>query len=112
MKKLKINRETIGNLTPSALEHVHGPVTRMLLSAAGWSRRPHHVDVDGRLVTLGYFSDQPASLLTASCGGGDSVALQIVPASADREEQGTPEERGTREQRSEQVRETEGGTPS
>ena len=24
MKKLKINRETIGNLTPSALEQVHG----------------------------------------------------------------------------------------
>jgi hypothetical protein len=63
-----------------ALERAHGPITRMLLSAAGWSRRPHHVDVDGRQVSLGYFSDQPATLLTASCGGGDSVALQIVPA--------------------------------
>jgi Family of unknown function (DUF5994) len=62
-----------------ALERVYGPVTRVLLSAAGWSRRPHHVEVDGRVVTLGYFSDQPATMLTANCGG-DSVALQVVPA--------------------------------
>jgi Family of unknown function (DUF5994) len=68
-----------------ALERVYGPVTRVLLSAAGWSRRPHHVEVDGRIVTLGYFSDQPATMLTANCGA-DSVALQVVPAATASEE--------------------------
>ena len=62
-----------------ALDNLHGPVLRLLLSAAGWSRRPHGVDVAGRVVKLGYFSDQPASLLTASCSDGDSVALMGVP---------------------------------
>jgi hypothetical protein len=66
-----------------AIDDLHGPVTRLLLSAAGWSRRPHGVDVGGRVVSLGYFSDQPASLLTASCADGDSVALMVVPPASE-----------------------------
>jgi hypothetical protein len=69
----------------SALDKLHGPITRMLLSAAGWSRRPHGVDVAGRMVSLGYFSDQPVTLLTASCAGGDSISLQVVPSATPRE---------------------------
>ena len=62
-----------------AIDDLHGPVRRLMLSAAGWSRRPHDIDVDDRVVSLGYFSDQPASLLTASCADGDSVELMVVP---------------------------------
>ena len=65
-----------------ALDDLHGPVTRLLLSAAGWSRRPHGVDVAGRVVKLGYFSDQPANLLTASYSDGDSVDLLIMQTAA------------------------------
>jgi len=62
-----------------ALETSRGPITRLQLSAAGWSRRPHGVDVAGRAVSLGYFSDQPATLLIATFAQGDCVALQVVP---------------------------------
>jgi len=60
-----------------ALDDLHGPVIRLLLSAAGWSRRPHGVEVNDRVISLGYFSDQPAWLLVANCADGDSVALMI-----------------------------------
>jgi hypothetical protein len=63
-----------------ALDDLHGPVIRLLLSAAGWSRRPHGVDVAGRVVKVGYFSDQPANLLTASYSDGDSIDLLIMPS--------------------------------
>ena len=62
-----------------AVADARGPVTRLLLSAAGWSRRPHTVDVAGAVVSLGYFSDQPATLLTANLADGGRVALQVVP---------------------------------
>jgi hypothetical protein len=62
-----------------ALDKRFGPVTRVLLSAAGWSRRPHRVEVAGRLVSLGYFADQPATLLTAICPDGDRISIQIIP---------------------------------
>ena len=54
------------------------PAVRLLLSAAGWSRRPHHIEVNGRTVTLGYFSDQPASILTASQSDGGSRDLLVI----------------------------------
>jgi hypothetical protein len=62
-----------------AVEKSRGPVIRLQLSAAGWSRRPHGLDLAGRAVTLGYFSDQPATLLTAALADGGCVNLQVVP---------------------------------
>ena len=61
-----------------ALDEGESPAVRLLLSAAGWSRRPHHIEVNGRTVTLGYFSDQPASLLTASQSDGGSRELLVI----------------------------------
>jgi hypothetical protein len=69
----------------SAMDTVRGPVVRLLLSAAGWVRRPHHIDVDGRPISLGYFSDQPAAMLTAVCADGGTIAMLVVtpePAAA------------------------------
>jgi len=61
-----------------ALDRRRAPVVRLLLSAAGWSRRPHDIEVDGRTVTLGYFADRPTRLLTASRAGGECVHLLVV----------------------------------
>jgi hypothetical protein len=61
-----------------ALDAGESPAVRLLLSAAGWSRRPHHIEVNGRTVTLGYFSDQPTSILTASQSDGGSRDLLVI----------------------------------
>jgi Family of unknown function (DUF5994) len=63
-----------------ALDTVRGPIVRLLLSAAGWVRRPHHVDVAGREISLGYFSDQPAAMLTAICSDGGTLTMLVVAA--------------------------------
>lgn len=62
-----------------ALADLYGPVVRVRLSAAGWSRRPHDVVVGDRSVTVGYFSGQSTGLLTASCVGGVTLAVRVVP---------------------------------
>ena len=61
-----------------ALDAGESPAVRVLLSAAGWSRRPHQIEVNGRTVTLGYFSDQPASILTASQSDGGRRDLLVI----------------------------------
>lgn len=61
-----------------ALDAEGSPAVRLYLSAAGWSRRPHHLEVNGRTVTLGYFSDQPASLLIASQSDGGCRDLLVI----------------------------------
>ena len=59
-----------------------------------WSRRPCSVEVAGRSVTVGYFSGQSTGLLTASCAGGEGLALRVVPPlgsrTPGRDEQVTP----------------------
>jgi hypothetical protein len=62
-----------------ALDDLCGPVVRVRLSAAGWSRRPHDVEVGGRTVSVGYFCGQSTGLLTASCANGGSLAVRVVP---------------------------------
>lgn len=66
-----------------ALDLRAAPVVRLLLSVAGWSRRPHEIEVSGRTVTLGYFADRPARLLTACRAGGDGVHLLVVAPGGD-----------------------------
>lgn len=68
-----------------ALDTCESQAVRLLLSAAGWSRRPHHIEVNGRKVTLGYFSDQPISILTASQSDGGSKDLLIIWSEPDAE---------------------------
>ena len=66
-----------------AIDGLRGPVVRLVLSAAGWDEHPRRLGVAGRVVRLGYFASQPASLLTALCDNGDRVDLLIVPPDAD-----------------------------
>jgi hypothetical protein len=73
----------LSGLVP-ALGGVHGPVVRLLLSAAGWSRRPHQITVADREVSLGYFADRSPTMLTAVCADGGTVTLLVVPAGSRR----------------------------
>jgi len=74
-----------------ALDDLCGPVVRVRLSAAGWSRRPHDVEVAGRTVSVGYFCGQSTGLLTASCADGGTLAVRVVPWDAAQEPAGTEE---------------------
>jgi Family of unknown function (DUF5994) len=62
-----------------AIDNLRGPVTRLVLSAAGWDTHPRRLSVAGRVLRLGYFASQPISLLTALCANGDRVDLLVVP---------------------------------
>lgn len=65
----------------AAIDAARAPVVRLLLSATGWSRRPHQILVGGRVVTIGYFSDQSPAMLTAICADGSLVTLLVSPGS-------------------------------
>jgi hypothetical protein len=66
-----------------AIDNLHGPVTRLVLSAAGWETHPRRIGVAGRVLRLGYFASQPVSLLTALCDNGARVDLLVVPPDTD-----------------------------
>jgi len=63
----------------AAVSALHGPVTRLWLSAANWTRRPHDITVAGHPVALSYFADQPQTMITAVCADGTRVTLLIEP---------------------------------
>jgi hypothetical protein len=81
-----------------ALDDLGGPVVRVRLSAAGWSRRPHDIEVAGRTVSVGYFCGQSTGLLTASCADGGSLAVRVVPWAGAREPVSTDEDRWAQQQ--------------
>lgn len=63
-----------------AIDDRHGPISRLILSAAGWDDQPQRIGLaGGRLLRLGYFTSQPADLLTAICADGGRVDLLVVP---------------------------------
>jgi hypothetical protein len=67
-----------------AIEERHGPITRIVLSRAGWdARRPRRLRVDGpagsRVVRLGWFETMPAGLLTAIARAGRTDLLTVPP---------------------------------
>ena len=60
------------------LDHVRGPVTRLLLSAAGWTTRPHHIIAAGREVSVVYLAAQSPLLMTVLCADGGTFFLQVA----------------------------------
>ncbi|MEH0971621.1 DUF5994 family protein [Micromonospora sp. CPCC 205546] len=62
-----------------AIDLLHGPIVRLVLNADVWDGNPRRLAVDGRVVRVGYFASQPASLLTAICRNDDRVDLLVVP---------------------------------
>jgi len=63
----------------AAVEGHCGRVTRLMLGPAGWDSQPRRLGAAGRVVTLDWFTSQPAGLLTALCGSSGRVDLLVVP---------------------------------
>ncbi|RZU54302.1 hypothetical protein EV385_6252 [Krasilnikovia cinnamomea] len=61
-----------------AIDKIRGPVTRLVLAAAGWDSHPRRLGVHGRVLRLGYFTSQPRDLLTAICDRNERVDLLVV----------------------------------
>jgi hypothetical protein len=66
-----------------AVDGRHGPITRLVLSADGWTSHPRRIAIDGRVVRVGYFASQPATLLTALSHNGNRVDLLVVAPGTD-----------------------------
>ena len=63
-----------------AIDALYGPITRLMLHGNDWDSHPRRLAVAGRLVRLGYFTSQPAGLLTALSGRtGARVDLAVIP---------------------------------
>lgn len=61
------------------LDHVRGPVTRLLLSAAGWATRPYQIIMGGRTVTIGYLAGHSPSMMTVLCADGGTFTMRVAP---------------------------------
>jgi hypothetical protein len=66
-----------------AIDHLHGPVLRIALSAGGWTNHPRSVRVGARTIRVGFFASQPPALLTALCSGNGRVDLLVVSPTVD-----------------------------
>ena len=62
-----------------AIDDRSGRVTRLMLGPAGWDSQPRRLSAAGRVVKLGWFTGQPAGLLTVFCGNNGRVDLLVVP---------------------------------
>ncbi|WIM97329.1 DUF5994 family protein [Actinoplanes oblitus] len=68
----------------ATLDSRHGPISHVLLNVGQWDL-PHQpqITVNGRTVRLGWYTSQPAGLLTLICEfGRDRFDLLVVPANA------------------------------
>ncbi|HWG99454.1 MAG TPA: DUF5994 family protein [Pilimelia sp.] len=63
-----------------AIDTLREPISHLVLAADGWDSHPRRLAMNARVLRLGYFASQPASLLTALCANGDRVDLLVVPA--------------------------------
>ncbi|MFI7602424.1 DUF5994 family protein [Actinoplanes sp. NPDC049681] len=61
------------------LEQVRGPVTRLLLGAANWAIRPHHLFTAGRVITVGYVAGRSPAMITVICADGGTFTLRVAP---------------------------------
>ena len=62
-----------------ALDGHRGSVTHLMLSRAGWDHHPRRLGMASRVIRLGWFTSQPAGLLTAACGNHAQIDLLVVP---------------------------------
>jgi hypothetical protein len=61
------------------IDHVRGPVTRLLLSVATWTTRPHRIIAAGRTVSVGYLAGQSPSMMTVLCVDGTFTMRVFLP---------------------------------
>ncbi|MER7419469.1 DUF5994 family protein [Micromonospora peucetia] len=62
-----------------AIDRLHGPIVRLVLNADAWDDNPRQLAIYRRVLRLGYFTSQPATLLTAICLNDDRIDLLVVP---------------------------------
>jgi hypothetical protein len=67
----------LGVLVP-VLDRARGPVAKLLLSPAYWTRRPHDVVAAGRTITVVYLAAQSPALMTVVCADGASFTMRIA----------------------------------
>jgi hypothetical protein len=65
------------------LDHARGPVRRLLLSAAGWTARPHQVVAAGHTVSVGYMAEQSPSMMTVLCADGGTFTMRVTTGGRD-----------------------------
>lgn len=68
----------LGVLMPF-LDHVRGPVERLVLSAGDWVGGPHRIVVDARTVGVDYRTGQPPWTMTVVCADGGTFTMRVVP---------------------------------
>jgi hypothetical protein len=70
-----------------ALDHLHGPVLRVVLHRGDWTHFPHLLGLAGRIIRLAYFDSHPSGLLTAfsSTFVSGRIDLLVVPAATRRD---------------------------
>ena len=75
------------------LDHVRGPVTRLLPSPAGRSALPDQIITDGRTVTIGCLADRSPATLTVLCADGGTFTMRVgrLEAAPDRPDPGWDE---------------------
>lgn len=68
----------------ATLDSRRGSISHVLLNVTEWDLpHPREITVDGRTVRLGWYTSQPAGLLTLVCDfGRDRFDLLVVPAKA------------------------------
>lgn len=67
----------------AALEPSIGPVERVSVHAGSWPEQPRRLIVDGRRISLGYFTVMDPSVLNLVRRGSDDIVLFVVPPAAD-----------------------------
>lgn len=65
-----------------ALDHLHGPVLRVVLHRGDWTHFPRLLGLAGRIIRLAYFDSHPSGLLTAfsSAFVSGRIDLLVIPA--------------------------------
>lgn len=61
------------------LDQVRGPVAKVLVSAAGWTARPHNIVAAGRIVAVTYLAGQSPVIMTVRCADGGTLTLRVDP---------------------------------
>jgi hypothetical protein len=87
-----------------ALDHVRGPVTRLLLGVGNWTARPGRVTTDGRTVSIGYSAGQSATMIKVFCADGGAFTIHLAPPGPAPRVPHPPDD-----QRAEEAWEAEGG---
>ncbi|MEV4402846.1 DUF5994 family protein [Actinoplanes sp. NPDC049598] len=61
------------------LDQVRGRIAKVLVSAVGWTARPHTIVAAGRTVAVAYLAGQSPVIMTVLCADGGTFTLRVAP---------------------------------